>query len=65
MYSLDHGNRDFCPYDDKRYLFANLPDVTPNPKTHAYGHAELASKERFITDMSESPGAELIIAPLY
>ena len=37
------GKRGLCPYDDKRYLLADLPDGRPNLNTHAYGHRDLAA----------------------
>ena len=49
-----------CPYDDKRYLLADLPDGRQNPNTHAYGHRNLAAEEHLVADQPE-PGAELII----
>ena len=61
MYSLEQEKRGLCPYDDKRYLLANMPDGSPNPNTHAYGHKDLATEERFIADMPEAPGTDLII----
>ena len=53
--------RGLCPYDDKRYLLADLPDGLPNPNTHAYGHYELQTEERLHVDMPERPGTELVI----
>ena len=47
-------------YDDKRYLFADLPDGRPNPNTHPYGHCDLAAEENLVADQSQ-PGAGLII----
>ena len=61
MYSLDQEKRSLCPYDDKRYLLANLPDGSPNPNTRAYGHKDLTSEERLVADMPETPGNDLII----
>ena len=61
MYSLEQEKRGLCPYDDKRYLLANLPDGSPNPNTHAYDHNELAEEEQFIADMPAAPGTDLII----
>ena len=49
-----------CPYDDKRYLLADMPDGKPNPNTHAYGHCDLLSDEILVADHPES-GAELVI----
>ena len=54
------GKRRLCPYDDKRYLLADLPDGRPNPNTHAYGHRDFAAEEHLAADQPE-PCAELII----
>ena len=61
MYSLNQEKRGLCPYDDKRYLLANLPDGSPNPNTHAYGNKDLADEEQFVADMPAAPGTDLII----
>ena len=61
MYSLEQKKRGLCPYDDKRYLLAHLPDGSPNPYTHAYGHKDLAAEEHFEADMPDAPGSDLII----
>ena len=57
---MEQEKRGLCPYDDKRYLLADLPDGRPNPNTHAYGHRDLAAEEHLVADQPE-PGAELII----
>ena len=57
---MEQEKRGLCPYDDKRYLLADLPDACPNPNTHAYGHRDLASEEHLVADQPE-PGAVLII----
>ena len=57
---MEQEKRGLCPYDDKRYLLADLSDGTPNPNTNAYGHYELAVEEHLVADQPE-PGAELII----
>ena len=49
-----------CPYDDKRYLLADLPDGLPNQHTHANGHRDLVAEEHLVADQPEL-GAELII----
>ena len=49
-----------CPYDDKRYLLADLPDGRPNPYTHAYGHRDQAA-EKILNAVQFEPDAELII----
>ena len=60
VYTMEQEKRGLCPYDDKRYLLADLPDGRPNPNTHAYGHRDLAAEENLVADQPE-PGAELII----
>ena len=60
---MEQEKRGLCPYDDKRYLLADLPDGRLNPNTRAYGHRDLAAKEHLIADQPE-PGAELIIRHL-
>ena len=57
---MEQEKRRLCPYDDKRYLLADLADGRPNPNTHAYGHRDLAAEEHLVADQPE-PGAELII----
>jgi hypothetical protein len=47
---MEQKKRGFCPYDDKRYLLANIPDNKPNPFTHAYGHFEVPDTERLTLD---------------
>ena len=61
MYSLEQKKRGLCPYDDKRYLLADLPDGSPNQNTHAYGQKDLAAEEHFEADMHDEPGSDLII----
>ena len=60
VYTMEQEKRGLCPYDDKRYLLADLPDGRPNPNTHAYCHRDLAAEEHPVADHPE-PGAELII----
>ena len=57
---MEQEKRGLCPYDNKRYLLADLPDGHPNLNTHAYGHRDLAAEEHLVADRPE-PGAELII----
>ena len=57
---MEQEKRGLCPYDEKRYLLADLPDGQPNPNTHAYGHHDLVSEENLVAVHPE-PGAELII----
>ena len=56
---MKQKQRGLCPYDDKRYLLADLPDGRPNPNTHAYGHCNLAAEKRLVADQPK-PGVELI-----
>ena len=60
VYTMEQEKRGLCPYDDKRYLLADLPDGRPNPNTHAYGHCDLAAEKHLVADLPE-PGAQLII----
>ena len=57
---MEQEKRGLCPYDDKRYLLADLPDGPPNPKTYAYGHCDLAAEEHLMADQPVH-GAKLII----
>ena len=41
VYTMAVEKRGLVCYDDKRYLLANLPDGTPNPNTHAFGHYDI------------------------
>ena len=59
---MEQEKRGLCPYNDKRYMLADLPDGHTNPNTHAYGHRDLANEEHLVTDQPE-PGTELIIKP--
>ena len=61
IYTLEQEKRDLCPYDDKRYLLADLTDGSPNPNTHAYGHYDLAAEVRVQMDMPEQSGTELVV----
>ena len=61
IYTLEQETRGLCPYDDKRYLLADLHDGIPNPNTHAYGHHKLATEVRIQIDMPERSGAELVL----
>ena len=60
VYTMEQEKRGLCPYDDKRYLLADMPAGRPNPNTHAYGHGDLSAEEHLVADQPE-PGAELII----
>ena len=57
---MEQEKRGLCPYDDKRYLLADMPDGRPNPNTHAYGHRDILAEETLVADHSK-PGAELVI----
>ena len=57
---MEQEKRGHCPYDDKRYLLADLPDGRPNPNTHAYGYPDFAAEKHLVADQPE-PCAELII----
>ena len=57
---MEQEKSGLCPYDDKRYLLADLPDGRLNPNTHAYGHRDLATEEHLVAYQTK-PGAELII----
>ena len=61
IYTLEQEKRGLCPYDDKRYLLANLPNGLQNPDTHAYGHYLLAAEEQLVTDMPEQAGSNMVI----
>ena len=60
VYTMEQEKRGLCPYCDKRYLLADMPDGRPNPSTHAYGHCDLAAEEHLVADQPKQ-GAELII----
>ena len=62
-YTIKHEKRGLCPYNDKRYLLADLPDGRPNPNTNDYGNRDLAAEEYLVADQPE-PGAKLIIRHL-
>ena len=57
---MEQEKRGLCPYDDRRYMLADLPNGRQNPNTHAFGNYDLASEEHLMADQPE-PGAELII----
>ena len=50
VYTMAQAKRGLCPYDDMRYLLADLPDGRPNPNTHANGHSDLAGEEHLVAD---------------
>jgi len=53
---MEQQKRGLCAYDDKRYLLADLPDGTPNPHTHAYGHYALAEEATIIDENDGNDG---------
>ena len=57
---MEQEKRGLCPYNDKWYLLADLPDGRLNPNTHASGHLDLAAEEHLMADQPE-PCVELII----
>ena len=57
---MEQEKRGLCPYNDKRYLLADMLDGQPNPNTHAYGHRDLVTEENLVADHPK-PGAELVI----
>lgn len=63
MYTYEQEKRGLCPYDDKRYLFTDIPDVKPNLYTHVYGHRDQITEVNLVSEYLE-PGAELVIRQL-
>ena len=61
IYTLEHEKRGLRPYDDKRYLFVNMPDGSRKPNTHAYGHRDILSEDRLEVDMPDRSGMDLMI----
>ena len=57
---MEQEKRGLCPYNDKRYLLADMPNGQPNPNTHAYGHHDLVIEVNLFAYHPE-PGAELVI----
>ena len=60
VYTIEQEKRGLCPYDDKRYLLADLHNGRPNPNTHLTGHCDLAAEEHLVADQPQ-PSAELIV----
>lgn len=58
---LEQKERELCPYDDKRYLLADLADGKANLKTHAYGHKDIAAEKEHVADMTDRPGTEILV----
>ena len=61
LYTLSVEKRGLVPYDDKRVLLADLPDGTPNPRTHAFGHYSLADEIRVEQPDQPEAGNDLVI----
>lgn len=57
---MEQMKRGLCLYDDKWYLFTELPDCCPNLHLHAYGKCDLAAKDHRLVDQA-MPGAKLMI----
>ena len=57
---MEQEKRGLSPYDDKRYLLADMPNGQSNPNTHAYGHRDLVTDVNLLADHPK-PGAELVI----
>ena len=60
VYTIAVEKRGLVPYDDKRYLLANLPDDQPNPNTHAFGHYSIDEVHIEEPEQPE-PGNDLVI----
>ena len=60
VYTMEQVKRGLCPYDDKRYLFADVLDNRLNLNTYFYGYRDLAAEKHLVADQPE-PGAEFII----
>ena len=41
---MEQKKRELYPYNDKRYLLADLFDGRLNSNTHAYGHCDLTAE---------------------
>jgi hypothetical protein len=63
VYTLEQDKRGLHPFDDKRYLLADIDDGRPNPYTHAYGHYEIENEVTHEEERTE-PGEELVISDL-
>ena len=57
IYTVSQIKRNLCPYDDKRYLLANLINGKFNPNTHAFGHYEL-SHEAALPEIDQPNSAD-------
>ena len=54
VYSIEVQKRGLHPFDDKKYLLANLEDGSPNSFTHAIGHCKIPTEEAVIDKNSLS-----------
>ena len=61
LYTLSVEKRGLVPYDDKRVLLADLPDGTPNPRTHAFGHYAIADEIQVEQPDQPEAGNDLVI----
>jgi hypothetical protein len=59
VYTLKVQKRVLHPYDDKRYLIANLADGSPNLHTHAYGHYSIPVAATLLKE--RDAGAGLVV----
>jgi len=44
-----------------RYLLGYVPDGSPNPNTHAYGHKSLVEEVEVIEDRPDNQGEEILV----
>ena len=50
VYTMEEEKRRLCPYDNKRYLHADLPDGRSNPNTYSYYHRDMAEEKHVVAD---------------
>ena len=60
MYTNEQEKRGLFPYDDKRYLLADMPEGHLNINTLAYGHRDLSGRDHLMADQLK-PCAKQII----
>ena len=63
VYTLEVQKRGLHPYDDKRYLLANLADGSPNPYTHAYGHYAIPVAATVLEEREAGAGLVVSVRP--
>lgn len=63
IYTIEVEKRGLHPYDDKRYLLANLEDGSPNPNTHAYGHYSIPATNIPLNANDASNGLVVRVRP--